>query len=330
MLTIAFALIFPLTLIGCPGKSSQPVDKTSPNHEAPKSASDFDGDRALEHVRKQVEFGPRPAGSVELEKTRGYMIDQLKSFGLNVTTDEFQATTPMGVKKMVNVTAELPGQSSDVIILSSHYDTKYFKDVRFVGANDGGSSTGAILEIARVLAAQKQKPKFTYWFVFFDGEESFCSGWDECDNPNPADSARPLPDNTYGSRHYVAQLINKKELKRVRTMILLDIIGYKNLKLGRPDLSTRWLIDLVWQTGKQLGYSSQFVDNYEGVGDDDHAPFLRAGVDALDLIQLSTYPHWHTKEDTLDKISAKSLKIVGDTVIASLPKIEERLLSGSR
>lgn len=327
MLTIVLALILPLTLLGCPSNSNKPVGTASPETSPSKSGSDFDGDRALEHVRKQVEFGPRPPGSAELAKARAYIIDQLKSYGLNVTTDEFSATTPIGERRMANVTAELAGESADVIIISSHYDSKYFKEFKFVGANDPGSSIGAVLEIARVLAAPKQKPKLTYWFVFFDGEESFCREWTDCDNPNRANPGAPLPDNTYGSRRYVAQLIDKNELKRVRAMILLDIMGYKNLKLGRPDLSTRWLIDTIWQTGKALGYGAQFVDSYEGVGDDDHAPFLRAGVDAVDLIQLSTYPHWHTKEDTVDKVSAKSLKIVGDTILVSLPKIEERLTS---
>jgi glutaminyl-peptide cyclotransferase len=329
LFTIAFALICSLTLVGCPSKTNQPVTTASPDASPTKSASDFDGERAFEHVRKQVEFGPRPAGSAELERTRGYLIDQLKSYGLNVTADEFHPTTPLGARKMVNITAELTGESSDVVIISSHYDTKYMKDFKFVGANDGGSSTGALLEIARVLA-QKGKPKLTYWFVFFDGEEAFCPEWDDCHNPNPADPNGELPDNTYGSRRYVAQLIDKSELKRVRAMILLDIIGYKNLKLGRPSLSSRWLVDTVWQTGKQLGFGAQFVDSYESVSDDDHAPFLRAGVDALDLIQLNSYPYWHTKEDTLDKISAKSLKIVGDAILVSLPKIEERVQNRSR
>ena len=328
LFTVAFALVLPLTMLGCPSKSNQPVNTTTPPSTG-KSASDFDGDRALEHVRKQVEFGPRPPGSPELEKTRAYMIEQLKSYGLHVTTDEFNATTPIGERRMVNVTAELAGESSDVIILASHYDTKYIKEFKFVGANDGGASTGAVLELARVLA-QKQKPKFTYWFVFFDGEEAICFDWDECSNPNPADPGKPLPDNTYGSRRYVAKLIDRSELKRVRVMILLDLMGYKDLRMGRADLCTRWLSDVVWQTGKQLGYGSQFVDTHESVGDDDHAPFLKAGVDALDIIQLSSYPYWHTKDDTLDKVSAKSLKIVGDTILVSLPKIEERLQSRPR
>jgi len=337
-LSLAFVLFVPLLLFGCPsGTSNKPVDErsSSPSASNPssKGASDFDGDRAFEQVRKQVEFGPRPAGSAELEKLRAYMIDQLKSYGLQVTTDEFRATTPIGQRKMVNVTAELPGESNDVIIISSHYDTKYFKDIKFVGANDGGASTGALLELARVRAANKTKPRLTYWFVFFDGEEAFCFDWDQCHNPNPADPKNPLPDHTYGSRRYVAQLIEKHELPRVRAMILFDMMGFKNLRLGRDDLSTRWLQDIVWQTAKQIGHGGQFIDAPEGVGDDDHAPFLRAGVDALDIIQLSTYgssdsEYWHTKEDTLDKVSAKSLKIVGDSVLASLPKIEARLANG--
>lgn len=332
-LPLAFVLIVPLLLLGCPSSTNKPGDGTSSPGPASSAKSDFDGDRAFEQVRKQVEFGPRPAGSAELEKTRNYIIDQLKSYGLRVTTDEFQATTPIGERKMANVTAELPGESNDVVIISSHYDTKYFKDFKFVGANDGGASTGALLEMARVMAANKQKLRLTYWFVFFDGEEAFCFDWDECHNPNPADPKTPLPDHTYGSRRYVAQLIEKNELKRVRAMILLDMMGYKNLRLGRDDISTAWLQDIVWQTGKQLGYGSQFVNAREGVGDDDHGPFLRAGIDALDIIQLSTYrssdgtDYWHTKEDTLDKISAKSLKMVGDAVIVSLPKIEEWLAS---
>jgi len=329
LLALALLLIVPFLLLGCPSGTNKPADGSTPPSASP-AKSDFNGDRAFEQVRKQVEFGPRPAGSAELEKTRNYMIDQLKSYGLMVKTDEFHATTPIGDRKMVNVTAELPGESNDVIIVSSHYDTKYFKEFKFVGANDGGSSTGAVMEIARVMAASKQKPKLTYWFVFFDGEEAFCFDWDECHNPNPANPKSPLPDNTYGSRRYVSQLIGKNELSRVRAMILLDMMGYKNLRLGRADLGTAWLTDLVWQTAKQLGYGNVFIDSLEGVGDDDHGPFLKAGVEAIDIIQLSTYEYWHTKDDTLDKISGKSLKLVGDTVIASLPKIEERLSRSSR
>src|SRR6266576_4653057 len=188
--SIAFASL--AFLLACPGGSNKPAEINSTNSSATPVAtapakSDFDADRAFDYVKKQVEFGPRPPGSPELEKTRAYIVDQLRSFGLNVSTDEFHPTTPMGDKKMANIVAELPGPSADVIIIGSHYDTKLFKEFKFVGANDAGSSTGALMEIARVLAAKKTKPKFTYWFVFFDGEEAFCFDWDECHNPNPAD-----------------------------------------------------------------------------------------------------------------------------------------------
>jgi glutaminyl-peptide cyclotransferase len=322
--SVALASLF--FLLGCPGGGNKPaqINSSTPIAEAP-AKSDFDGDRAFEYVRKQVEFGPRPPGSPELEKTRAYIVDQLRSFGLNVTTDEFSAKTPVGEKKMANVIAELPGPSSDIIVIGSHYDTKLFKDFKFVGANDAGSSTGALMEIARVLAAKKPN-KLTYRFVFFDGEEAFCREWDDCHNPNPADPKSPLPDNTYGSRHYVSQLVAKNEASRVKAMILMDMMGSKNLRLGRADLGTIWLQDIVWQTAKQLGHK-EFVDAPEGVGDDDHSPFFKAGIDALDIIQLSTYYEWHTQDDTLDKISGKSLKIVGDTIIASLPKVEQRIQS---
>ena len=326
--SFAFALL--LMLLGCPGNGNRSDVNSATPEPAKSRKTDFDGERAFEYLKKQVEFGPRPPSSPELEKTRAYIIDQLRSFGVTVTTDEFQATTPEGPRKMANIVAELPGQLSDIIVIGSHYDTKLFKDFRFVGANDAGSSTAVAMEIARVLAMKKLPLKFTYRFVLFDGEEAFCREWEDCHNPNPADPKTSLPDNTYGSRHYVSQLVQKGELSRVKAMILLDMIGYKELRLGRADLSTAWLQDIIWQTGKELGYGSQFVNDGEGVGDDDHSPFLKAGIDAVDIIQLSTYQYWHTKDDTLDKISAKSLQIVGDTVVASLPKVEERIQSRAR
>jgi glutaminyl-peptide cyclotransferase len=191
----------------------------------------------------------------------------------------------------------------------------------FVGANDPAASVATLLEIGRVLGSVKEKPKATYRLVFFDGEEAFCEGWSDCgDEKNP--------DNTYGSRQYVSQLRAKNELTDAKAMILLDMMGYKNLELGRDPISTRWLQDIIWQTGRELGYKKIFVDREEGVGGDDHEPFLQAGIDAVDLIQLSSYPHWHKADDTADKISARSMKIVGDTILASLPKIAEQIIKG--
>lgn len=328
---LSLALSLALGLTGCRSDSTNNNNAGTQNTAPPVAspmpttpqASAFDESRAFAHVRKQVEFGPRPAGSSELARTREYITSELTSYGLNVTSDEWRATTPVGQRQMVNVTGELAGESSDVVIISSHYDTKFFKQFRFVGANDGGSSTGALLEIARVLAARGQKPRFTYRFVFFDGEEAFCAEWDECRNPDG-------PDNTYGSRRYVEQLKAKNEVSRVRLMILLDMVGYKELRFGQDDLSTYEFVDIIWQTARELGHDNVFIAESEGVIEDDHEPFLRANIKALDIIQLSSYPYWHTAEDTLDKISPRSLKIVGDVVLGSLPRIEERLLSAGQ
>ncbi|HYP02650.1 MAG TPA: M28 family peptidase [Pyrinomonadaceae bacterium] len=296
---------------------SNAVSSTPNAAPATQTRPTFDGQRAFEHVRRMVEIGPRPAGSAELARTRQYITGELEAANLKVTSDAFTAQTPVGARQMVNLTAELAGESSDVIIVSSHYDTKPVKEFRFVGANDAGSSTGALIEIARSLAASGRKPRFTYWFVFFDGEEAFCQSWSQC-------GTEEAPDNTYGSRRYVSQLAARGETRRVRAMILLDMIGYTNLAIPRESLSTPWLVDIIWDTADELGYSAQFPDTEESV-EDDHIPFLQAEIPVVDVIQLSGYRYWHTAEDTLDKISPRSLQIVGETIIASLPRVEQRL-----
>ena len=318
-------LVAPLLFIGCPKDDPPPRPRASvststrPNTPAPPIVTAFNGERALDHVKKQIEFGPRPPDSEQLAKTRAYITSELKSSGLNVSLDEFTAHTPQGEKKMANIVAEIPGETKTLILITSHYDTKFFKDMSFVGANDPAASVGTLLEIGRVLGSKKEKPKVTYRLVFFDGEEAFCEGWSDCgDEKNP--------DNTYGSRHYVSQLRAQNELENTRAMILLDMMGYKNLELGRDTTSTRWLQNIIWQTGRELGYGKVFVDRDEGVGGDDHEPFLAAGVDAVDIIQLTSYPYWHRADDTIDKVSAQSMKIVGETILASLPKITEYVI----
>ena len=321
-------LLLPLLLTACGGGDDAANNNATQSKATPAAAATsspattgarpaFDGERAFAHVRRMVETGPRPAGSAELARTREYLAGELRSANLKVSTDEFSAQTPGGARRMVNLMAELAGETSDVIIVASHYDTKPIKEFRFVGANDGGSSTGALIEIARALAAQGVKPRFTYWFVFFDGEEAVCRNWADCTNAG-------APDNTYGSRRYVEQLTAGGEIKRVRAMILLDMIGYTDLTIPRERLSTRWLVDIIWRTARELGHGAVFTDDEHTV-EDDHVPFLRAEVPVVDLIQLGGYPYWHQAGDTLDKISPRSLQIVGETVVASLPRIEQRL-----
>jgi hypothetical protein len=321
---LAAVLLMPVLFAACPKNDPPPRPRASvstsprqPSVTAPVVLA-FNGERAMDHVRKQIDFGPRPPDTPQLVKTRAYIMSELKSSGLNVYLDEFNAATPQGDKKMANIVAEIAGESKTLILITSHYDTKYYKDMQFLGANDPASSVATLLEIGRVLGSKKEKPKVSYRLVFFDGEEAFCEGWDEC-------GTEGHPDNTYGSRHYVSQLTARNELENTGAMILLDMMGYKNLELGRDPSSIRWLQDIIWQTGRELGYGRVFVDRDEGVGGDDHEAFIKAGVDAVDLIQLSSYPFWHKADDTIDKVSPESMKIVGDTVLASLPKIAERV-----
>ncbi|HVG39099.1 MAG TPA: M28 family peptidase [Pyrinomonadaceae bacterium] len=324
--SVALGACFPLLLLACPAKQQSTVVNAptpAPTVVAATTTAPpaIDGERAMNHVRAQVKIGPRPAGSPASNQTREYIVKELNSYNLKITQDQFEVKTPVGRKKMVNLTAELPGESGHVVLIGSHYDTKLFKEFRFVGANDGASSTAVLLELARVLAAAPQKPRLTYRFVFFDGEEAFCRDWDQC-------SADGGPDHTYGSRRYVAELKERGELKTIHALILLDMVGANPLRLGRDELATTWLLDAIWQTARELGHGRHFLERTETVGDDDHKPFLEAGVEAVDLIQLNEYPAWHTEEDSLDKISPQSLQIVGDVVLASLPRIEEKLLRG--
>jgi hypothetical protein len=304
-----------------PAVDSWPAPSSDQSGKTTKTTA-FDGARAFNHVKAQVEFGPRPAGSAALEKTREYIVRELKSYGLKTTLDEFTDATPRGKVKFKNVIAELPGETSAIIILASHYDTKPIREFVFLGANDGGSSTGALIELARVMAADKQKRKFTYQFVFFDGEEAFCREWSECLNGK---------DHTYGSRHMVERLKQENQLNRIKAMILLDMIGDRDLTIPREQGSSQWLVEAIWGTAQQLGYKEEFPSRPYDVSDDDHMPFLRAGIPAVDIIDFEygdgpeDNSYWHTKEDTLDKLSARSLKIVGDVVLLSLPKIEAQI-----
>ena len=273
----------------------------------------FDGGRALEHVRAVVGFGPRPPGSAAAEDTRRYIKAQMAAIGVQVSEQAFEAKTPIGLVKMVNVRAAIPGARPERIILAGHYDTKLFREFRFVGANDAGSSTALLIEMARVLKARKNP--WTIELLFIDGEEAFVD-WYLGD------------DNRYGSRHYVQEAKRAGDLARVKAMILVDMIGDRDLVIKRETTSTAWLTDVIWSTAKALGHGSTFVAESFAV-EDDHIPFLNAGVPAVDIIDLE-YPPWHTAEDTLDKVSARSMEVVGRVLTAALPKIESRLLGSAR
>jgi glutaminyl-peptide cyclotransferase len=214
---------------------------------------------------------------------------------------------------MINVIGTIPGTRPDRIALATHYDTKLFREFRFVGASDGASSTAAVLELGRVL---KTRPHdFTIELLFLDGEEAVNTEWRD-------------PDNTYGSKYYVRAARQAGTLAGLKALVLLDMIGDRNLDIRRDSNSTRWLTDIVWGSAAKLGYGATFIPEDFTV-EDDHLPFLAASVPSVDIIDLN-YPQWHTAQDDLDHVSARSLQIVGDVVLDALPQIEKQLAAAPR
>jgi Zn-dependent M28 family amino/carboxypeptidase len=297
------------TMIACTGVESARTMDPAPAAEAqsaPKIA--FDSAKAWEHLRKQVSFGPRPSGTPAIAETRRYIIDQLKAAGIESREQMFIGMTPLGEVSMANVIATIPGKRRERIAIASHFDTKLFREFRFVGANDGGSSTAALLELGRVL--KQRQNEFTIELLFLDGEEARMTEWRD-------------PDNTYGSRHYVDAARKANTLSSLKALVLLDMIGDRDLRIRRDANSTPWLVDVIWAAAAKLGHSGAFSNELTTV-EDDHVPFLRAGVPAVDVIDLDN-PTWHTAQDTMDFVSARSLQVVGDVVLAALPEIEKRL-----
>lgn len=309
----------PVFFTACGGKPAVTTEATTeaataplstPQHQqtapALEKTGGFDGQRAFQHVSDLVAIGPRTAGADGNHRAQDYIIGQLKSFGCTVDPEAFHTPTPAGDTEMKNIVAKIPGTSPDIVLLLTHYDTKRLPN--FVGADDGGSSTGVMLELARLLCARKNQ--LTVWIAFLDGEEAF----------NPQEWKDP--DNTYGSRELAARLAVSGDLKRVKAVLLADMIGSRDLRIKRETNSTSWLTDLVWSTASRLGYGDIFVSGTIAV-EDDHIPFLRRGVPAVDIIDMEI-PYWHTPQDTLDKLSPTSLAIVGHVLIAVMPQLEQK------
>ena len=272
-------------------------------------AGTFDGQRALEHVRQLVAIGPRVAGSPGAQRARDYISKEIAALGLRAEPQTFDAKTPLGPVKMVNLRVAIPaGASLDGprVILAGHFDTKLFKEFTFVGANDAGSSAAFLIEAARVL--RERSLPMPIELLFLDGEEAVVEWQGD--------------DHTYGSRHYVHAAERAGTLKNIRALILVDMIGDRDLRISREANSTPWLTETIWNTARRLK-ASAFVDHITPI-EDDHIPFLEAGVPAVDIIDLE-YTAWHTAEDTLDKVSARSLQTVGDVVMEALPEIMERV-----
>ncbi len=263
------------------------------------------GENILCHVEKIVSFGPHPPGSTSQKQVGAYLIRILKSYGLKVKTQSFLPLTPQGHIEMTNIWGIVEGKKEQAIVLASHYDSKYFKTFSFVGANDSGSSTGLVLELAKILS-RHNPTDYSLWFVFFDGEEAF-HDWSR-------------EDSLYGSRELVQLLKSRGQLKRISALILLDLVGGKKLSLRKDVNSTPRLNSIIWRKGGEMGHEDIFQQWGSTRAEDDHIPFAEEGIPVVDIIDLN-YAYWHRAEDTLDKLSPHNLEIVGNVVLESLPAI---------
>jgi glutaminyl-peptide cyclotransferase len=273
-----------------------------------------DGDRAMQYVKEIVKFGPRPLGSANHKKVEEYISSHLK--GDQVEDDIFTTDTPEGKFPVHNIIAKYPGTKDGIIIIASHYDTNYpLRNTSFVGANDGASSSGLLLEVANHLRG-KQGDGYSVWLVWDDAEEAMKpdgSGGQPNEMPFSADSL-------YGITHLAEKWQADGRLKKVKAFILTDMIGDADLNVERETNSTAWLKEVVYEAAKRLGYQSHFFGRELEVSDD-HIPFVKRGVPSVDLIDFTygyNVAYWHTTEDTIDKLSPRSLQIVGGVVLETL------------
>ncbi len=272
-------------------------------------AAAFSGASALNYTARVVAFGPRPPGSEAHRKLQRYILAELRRLRCEVVEDVFTAQTPLGPIPMKNIVARFPGVSGKAVAITGHYDTKLLPGRRFVGANDGGSSAGFLLEMARTLSARPRRHDI--YLVWFDGEEALVE-WSEADG-------------LYGSRHLVRRWRQDGTLERLTAVINVDMIGDKELAIVREAHSTLWLRERIWQIAAELGYQRHFLNEVVEI-EDDHVPFLRAGVPAVNLIDFDFGPGhswWHTEQDTLDKLSAGSFQVVGDVVLEFIRRWEK-------
>lgn len=271
--------------------------------------ADFNGARALAYTREFVSIGPRWIGSPGHAKAEAFIEKQFEHDHLEV--DTFTANTPAGPMQMRNFIVRFPGKKDGVIVIGTHYETNYpLRNINFVGANDGGSTTGLLIELANHLRG-RTLDGYSVWLVFFDGEEAV-QQWSHSDS-------------LYGSRHLAAKWENDGTLKRIKAFLLADMIGDKNLDIQRDLNSTPWVLDVVKKAASRLGYQSYFFAQNEQV-EDDHLPFVQRGVPSADVIDLDYGPqnaYHHTAQDTMDKLSAKSLTIAGNVFLETIRLLNE-------
>ncbi len=299
-----------LTLAGCGPKGAAPKSADSP--PPPPTGEiwlQYSGERAMDEVRRQVAFGARPSGSAALGQARDHLEHTLRAAGWDVERQEFDAEPVLGKGTLhfVNLIARFSGArqqpapaTTQRAIIGSHYDTKRMFGINFVGANDGASSTGALLELARVLAKQPALAERVE-LVFFDGEEAVEAF---------SENAEAGPDGLVGSRHYASQLRHTGRARQFQFAMVWDMIGDKDLGLTLPSDTPRPLLDGLFQAGDALGLR-KYIGLYQGPVLDDHVPIqVITHIPSIDLIDFD-YAPWHTSGDTLDQLSPDSLQVIG-------------------
>jgi len=295
--------------VAAAASSSQPA---APPDSAP--LPHIDAKRAFQYTREVTAFGPRYMGNENHKKLEHYILDHLK--GDQVEDDAFTADTVEGKFPVRNIIAKFPGTKDGIIVILGHYDTVYpLRNSGFVGANDGGSSTAILLEYANQLrggGAGKKRDGYSVWLIWTDGEEAVRQ-WSGTDS-------------LYGTRHLAEKWEKDGTLKKIKALMVMDMIADADLDIVRDSNSAPWLLDLIYAAAERLGDQSHFYAS-QGPIEDDHLPFVKRGVPSADVIDLNygyNNVFHHTAQDTMDKLSPKSLEIVGDTILETIHLLDQR------
>jgi glutaminyl-peptide cyclotransferase len=324
----AALLLIPLTMLAVACNKEQQtasasaetkaVDAASPATTSTPTASasaptgpkpNIDGNHVMQYVKEVVAIGSRPVGSAGHAKLEQYILSKLK--GVDVEQDKFTADTPAGKFQVNNIIAKFPGRKDGIIVVAGHYDTNYPLPKSYVGANDGGSSTALPLELADQFRG-KVRDGYSVWLVWTDAEEAFVT-WSDTDS-------------LYGTRHLAQKWKQDGTAKKIKAFLLVDMIGDADLDIQKETASTPWLSELVYQAASNLGYQSHFYQ-MQGRIEDDHVPFLKIGVPAVDIIDLDygyNNVFHHTPQDTIDKLSPQSLAIATDVVLETIQLLDAR------
>lgn len=316
---VSVVLLLVVFLAGCsasrPVSASSPAPVTAAAAPQPTAAKavplHVDANRVMQYTSELVALGPRPIGSAGHQKALQYLKSHLTRD--QVEEDSFTAQTPAGAFPMTNLIAKFPGTKDGIVVVASHYDTNYpLRHTKFIGANDGACTSALLLEFANQLRGKKREG-YAVWLVWTDGEEAV-QKWD-------LDQ-----DHLYGTRHLAAKWQADGTAKKIKGLLVADMIGDADLDIARDTNSTPWLLEMVYRAATELGYQSHFFQSEMGV-EDDHLPFARIGVPVADIIDLDygyENAYHHTTDDTLDKLSARSLQISGDVILRTIQLLDAR------